>query len=141
MTPEKTLDRIEKLLRLTKLDSGATEAEQVSAALEVCRLLNEKKAAPDSASQPASRSRPRQRPYWAGPDDDDTATYGNDAYGTYSGYAAYEDGPRTTRYNLITILAPYLTSCGVCEGSILPGQSVWQKTGADTFQFIHTKCL
>jgi hypothetical protein len=132
----KTARLIEKLLRLTATDSGATEAERANAALEVCRLLNEKGIKKPDEPTPPPRARRRERPYWAAPPDDETANYGaDDAYYDTSHVV------RETKYKLVELPAPYTVKCDICKGGIVRGEHVWRKSGVGLVEFYHHRCL
>lgn len=58
MSPDRVIERVNKLVRLAAPDSGATEAERVSAALEVTKLLHVHSLV---LSAPVARKEPRPR--------------------------------------------------------------------------------
>ena len=131
MTAVKAAALVDKLVRIARADSGASDAERASAALEACRLISEH----DLCYAPAACAPaiPDYRAAWpARP----TATSGAQVQTSPTSAAM----SATTPYRAAT--AAYDVTCGIegCGGKIFGGERCWRRHKNGQVEYVHASC-
>lgn len=135
---EKAAALVAKLLKLAAPDSGASEAERASAALEACKLIAENNLS--VATQTAARA--RRAPtvtvvYSSGPPVWSPSAAAPSPYG-------WDPRPfaDTNSTPFRPARAPFETTCGVqgCARSISEGESVWRRTKNGSVEYVCVGC-
>ena len=120
---DKTIGRVEKLLRLAAPNSGATDAERVSAALEAAKVFSENGLTVARKEAPAPKMRVRQPPSYTAP----------------QSYPPQYTAPRRPHTDWTRSVAARNTFCADvnCCGPISRGDPVWIRHVGMDVEYLH----